>query len=81
MLATLVIGLREGLEASLIVGIIAAFLKQSNRPDALRAVWAGVGAAVAVCLAVGVGLQAVSSGCPSGSRRCSSAWWPRSPSR
>ena len=64
MLATLVIGLREGLEASLIVGIIAAFLKQSNRPDALRAVWAGVGAAVAVCLAVGVGLQAVSSGLP-----------------
>ena len=64
MLATLVIGLREGLEASLIVGIIAAFLKQSNRPDALRAVWAGVGAAVAVCLAVGVGLHAVSSGLP-----------------
>src|SRR5664279_2069851 len=64
MLATLVIGLREGLEASLIVGIIAAFLKQSNRPDALRAVWAGVGAAVAVCLAVGIGLQAVSSGLP-----------------
>ena len=36
MLATFVIGLREGLEASLIVGIIAAFLKQSNRTDALR---------------------------------------------
>jgi len=36
MLATFVIGLREGLEASLIIGIIAAFLKQSNRPDALR---------------------------------------------
>ena len=33
MLATFVIGLREGLEAALIVGIIAAFLKQSNRPD------------------------------------------------
>ena len=31
MLATFVIGLREGLEAALIVGIIAAFLKQSNR--------------------------------------------------
>ena len=36
MLATFVIGLREGLEAALIVGIIAAFLKQSNRTDALR---------------------------------------------
>ena len=47
MLATFVIGLREGLEAALIVGIIAAFLKQSNRTDALRKVWIGVGAAVA----------------------------------
>ncbi len=64
MLATFVIGLREGLEAALIVGIIAAFLKQSNRPDALRAVWAGVGAAVTVCLAVGVALQLISAGLP-----------------
>ena len=64
MLATFVIGLREGLEAALIVGIIAAFLKQSNRPDALRAVWAGVAVAVALCLAVGVLLQVVSSGLP-----------------
>ncbi len=64
MLATFVIGLREGLEAALIVGIIAAFLKQSNRPDALRAVWAGVGVAVAMCLAVGIGLQLISSGLP-----------------
>jgi hypothetical protein len=32
MPATFVIGLREGLEAALIVGMIAAFLKQSNRP-------------------------------------------------
>jgi high-affinity iron transporter len=46
VLATFVIGLREGLEAALIVGIIAAFLKQSNRADAIRKVWAGVGAAV-----------------------------------
>ena len=32
MFATFVIGLREGLEAALIVGIIAAFLKRSGRP-------------------------------------------------
>ena len=64
MLATFVIGLREGLEAALIVGIIAAFLKQSNRTDALRKVWIGVGAAIVLCLAVGVTLQAVSASLP-----------------
>jgi high-affinity iron transporter len=64
MLATFVIGLREGLEASLIIGIIAAFLNQSNRPDALRKVWVGVGAAVLLCLAVGITLQAVSAALP-----------------
>ncbi len=64
MLATFVIGLREGLEASLIVGIIAAFLKQSNRTDALRKVWLGVGAAVLLCLAVGVTLQLFSASLP-----------------
>ncbi|WP_205849981.1 iron uptake transporter permease EfeU [Nakamurella flava] len=64
MLPTFVIGLREGLEAALIVGIIAAFLRQSNRRDALRAVWLGVGAAVLVCLAVGVGLELLSANLP-----------------
>ncbi|MYR00428.1 FTR1 family protein, partial [Streptomyces sp. SID6139] len=42
MIPTLVIGLREGLEASLIVGIIAAFLAGAGRRDALRQVWIGV---------------------------------------
>src|SRR6478672_7554049 len=64
MLATFVIGLREGLEASLIVGIIAAFLRQSNRTDALRKVWLGVAAAVLLCLAVGVGLQLLNGALP-----------------
>lgn len=64
MLATFVIGLREGLEAALIVGIIAAFLRQNGRSDALRKTWIGVGVAVAVCLAVGLVLQAVNSSLP-----------------
>lgn len=64
MLPTLVIGLREGLEASLIVGIVAAFLGRQNRRDALRVVWLGVGAAVLLCLGIGVALQVVSRDLP-----------------
>jgi high-affinity iron transporter len=63
MLPTFVIGLREGLEAALIVGIVAAFLGQQRR-DALRWMWLGVGAAVAICAAVGVALHLVSERLP-----------------
>ncbi len=64
MLTTFVIALREGLEAALIVGIIAAFLRRQNRPDALRAMWAGVGLAVLLCLAVAVVLRIVDNQLP-----------------
>jgi high-affinity iron transporter len=64
MLPTFVIGLREGVEASLIVGIVAAFLRQEGRRDALRWVWAGVVIAVAICAAVGVTLELVSRSLP-----------------
>ncbi|WP_433557912.1 iron uptake transporter permease EfeU [Pseudonocardia xinjiangensis] len=64
MLATFVIGLREGLEAALIVGIIAGFLANQGRRDALRQVWLGVGAAVVICLAVGVVLELVTADLP-----------------
>jgi high-affinity iron transporter len=49
VLPTFVIGLREGLEAALIVGIIAAFLRQQGRRDALRWMWLGVLIAVLLC--------------------------------
>jgi iron uptake system component EfeO len=52
-----VIGLREGVEASLIVGIIAAFLNQQGAHRELRCMWAGVGLAVALCVSVAIGLQ------------------------
>lgn len=46
--------LREGLEASLIVGIIAAYLVKIGRPDAMPRIWLGVGGAVAVSVAAGL---------------------------
>ncbi len=64
MLATFVIGLREGIEAALIVGIIAAFLRRNGRTEVLRLVAAGVAIAVAICLAVAVALQWLSAELP-----------------
>ena len=64
MIPTFVIGLREGLEAALIVGIIAAFLRTNGQMRALRLVWAGVAIAVAICAAVAVGLQLWSAELP-----------------
>jgi high-affinity iron transporter len=59
-----VIGLREGVEASLIVGIVAAFLVQEGRRDALRLMWIGVAAAIAFCVAVAAVLQIVDEALP-----------------
>jgi high-affinity iron transporter len=59
-----VIGLREGLEAALIVGIVAAFLRQQRQRAARRYVWIGVVIAVVVCTAVGVLLQALDQELP-----------------
>ena len=58
------IGLREGVEAALIVGIIAAFLRQRGRRDVLRWVWTGVALAIGLCLLVGLGLEALSRQLP-----------------
>jgi len=64
VLPTFVIGLREGLEAALIVGIVAAFLGQQGRRDALRQVWLGTGVAVLICVAVAIALQVISHDLP-----------------
>ncbi|HMJ32756.1 MAG TPA: iron uptake system protein EfeO [Baekduia sp.] len=64
MLPTFVIGLREGVEAALIISIIATFLRQEGRTDALRWVWAGVAVATVICLAVGIALHLVDEELP-----------------
>ncbi len=53
MLATLLIGLREGLEAALVVGVLLAYVNRLGRHDAARKIWLGVAAAIAVSLALG----------------------------
>ena len=53
-----VVVLREGFEASLVVGIVLAFLDRTGRRDGFTAVWVGVGAALILSVTVGIALFA-----------------------
>ena len=59
MIASLLITFREGVEASLIVGILLGFLKKTGQTKYAKYVWSGVVAALAVSIAVAVAILAV----------------------
>jgi len=59
---TFLIGLRDGLEATLIVSMVGAFLKRNGQSS--RPMFAGVALAVLISVAVGVGLDLFSATLP-----------------
>lgn len=60
MFPSFLIGLREGLEAALIVAILVAYLVKTSNGHALSRLWMGVGAAIALSVALGLAMTFIS---------------------
>ena len=52
--------LREGVEMALIVAILLGYLRTIDQKQHFKSIWAGVGIAAAVCIAIGIGLEIAS---------------------
>jgi high-affinity iron transporter len=61
MLGNFLIGLREGIEAALIVSILLGYLVRTERRELAPLVWRGVWSAIAMSIAVAVSLQLIST--------------------
>src|ERR1700684_3573725 len=57
MLSALLIALREGVEAALVVGIVLVYLNRTGRRALTRYAWIGVGLACIASLAIAEALQ------------------------
>jgi high-affinity iron transporter len=68
MLTPLLIMVREGFEAALIVAILAVYLRRIDRLDLRRQMWQGVGAAIAIAAVAGVILDQAIGGLTGRSR-------------
>jgi high-affinity iron transporter len=64
MLAPFLIMFREGVEAALIVGIIASYLRQTGRLRLMKSIWIGIGLATAMCFILAIVLQVTSQNYP-----------------
>jgi len=60
MSSNYLIGLREGIEAALVVSILLTYLVRTNRNPLIRFVWYGVAAAVVASIFIAVGLESIS---------------------
>jgi high-affinity iron transporter len=56
VISNYLIGLREGLEAALIVSILIAYLVKTDRRNLVPRIWLGVGVAVALSVVIGAAL-------------------------
>ena len=61
MLGNFLIGLREGIEAALVVSILLTYLVRTTRHSLIRFVWYGVASAVFASVLIAVGLETISS--------------------
>jgi high-affinity iron transporter len=64
MLASFLIMFREGVEAALIVGIIASYLRQTGRSSLMKSIWIGIGLATSICFLLAIVLQTTSQNYP-----------------
>ena len=75
MFVPFLIMLREGLEAALIVSLIASYLKRTQRGNWIGVMWIGVFLAAALCLGLGVLSTRPPENFRSASRSCLKASW------